>query len=362
MRILSHRRWTLNEWSTMFEEIYEIRNLSLSPEKVLHRLIEETAELVKPVLTLDLKELRWCLADIIAWVCAFANKYKIDLQEIMLKYIEDPPGKMGKLQGLSPGKIIGKSQPETFEDWQRYLGYIYQNENRNITPELIISRLIEDVGITSRSLRTHKESSIIKKNLAGVLAWTIALANKFQLRMGETTYRMQIDDIVYEKYPYYCHRCKKRQCRCFKLSTVFISYTTDTKDEMTQVRTMIENRLNLKVEVFEKFGKAYRRMRMVEAFNRINRSDGAVILLKNRWSENVWAELIKILEVMDEDNVWICAQKAKKKGQDKLQLMMKDIEHFHRIDYYSRTSELVSFLEEEIAKRIEELKQLEERL
>ena len=77
----------------MFKEIYEIRNLSLSPEKALHRLIEETAELVKPVLILDLKELRWCLADIIAWVCAFANKCKIDLQEIMLKYIETPQEK-----------------------------------------------------------------------------------------------------------------------------------------------------------------------------------------------------------------------------------------------------------------------------
>lgn len=356
---MSHRRWTLNEWSTMFKEIYEIRNLSLSPEKVLHRLIEETAELVKPVLTLDLKELRWCLADIIAWVCAFANKCKIDLQEIMLKYVETPPGKMNALGSLSPDKIIGKSQPETFEDWQRYLGYIYRSENQNITPELIISKLIEDVGVTSRSLRTHKDISLIKKNLAGVLAWTIALANKFQMRIDETTYKMQIDDIVYEKYPYYCHRCKKRECRCFKLSIVFISYTTDTKNEMTQVRTMIENRLNLKVEVFEKFEKAYRRMRMVEAFNVINRSDGAVILLKNRWSENVWAELVKILEVIDEDNVWICAQKTKKKRQGKLQLMIKDIEHFHRIDYYSKTSELTSFLEEEIMKRIKELKQLE---
>jgi NTP pyrophosphatase (non-canonical NTP hydrolase) len=120
----------------MFKEIYEIRNLSLSPEKVLRRLIEETAELVKPVLTLDLKEIRWCLTDIIAWVCAFANKSKIDLQKIMLKYMENPPGKVGKSKGIAPIEVIRKLQPETFEGWQRYLGYIYRNENQNITPEL----------------------------------------------------------------------------------------------------------------------------------------------------------------------------------------------------------------------------------
>ena len=53
----------------------------------------------------------------------------------------------------------------------------------------------------------------------------------------------------------------------------------------------------------------------MELSTQINRSDSAVILLKNHWSENVWAGLIKILEVMDEDNVWIGAQKTKKKRQ-----------------------------------------------
>lgn len=353
---MSHRRWTLNEWSTMFKEIYETRNLPLTPEKVLHRLIEETAELVKPVLTLDLKELKWSLADIIAWTCAFANKYGIDLQEIMLKYIENPPGKN---ESTEPAKVIDKSEPETFEDWQRYLGYLYRRENRNITPELIISKLIEDVGTTSRSLRTHSDISIIKNNLAGVLAWTIALANKFQIRVNETSYQMQIDDIVYAKYPNFCHRCREKPCRCFRLSTIFISYTTDTHEEMIRVKDLIENNLKLKVEVFEKLGKAFRKMRMVEVFNAINRSDGAVILLKNRWSENVWAEFIKIIEVMDENNVWICVQSRKKKRENKLQLMIEDIKHFHRIDPYSKTSDLPPFLEDEIRKRIAELKQLE---
>lgn len=103
---------------------------------------------------------------------------------------------------------------------------------------------------------------------------------------------------------------------------------------------------------------------MVEAFNAINRSDGAVVLLKNRWSENVWAELIEILKVMDENNVWICVQDKKKtkKKESKLQLMLEDIEHFHKMHYYSETSQLLGFLRNVISKRIEELKKLETKI
>ena len=350
---MSHRRWTIGEWSAMFKEIYDIRNLSLSAEQTLHRLIEETAELVKPILLYNVKEIKWCLPDIVAWLCAFANKCRIDLQEIMIKYVESPPGKLGKKIGISSVDIIGKEQPETFEDWQRYLAFIYRSENENIPPELMISKLIEDVGMTSRSLRIRRDVSVVKKNLAGALAWTIALANKFQIK---------VDDSVYKKYPNYCFRCRSKPCKCFRLSTIFISYSTDTHEEMLQVKDLIEESLKLNVEVFEKLGPAFHRMRMVEAFNAINRSDGAVILLKNRWSENIWAELIEILKVIDENNIWICAQDKKKKRRSKLQFMLKDVEHFHKIYYCSETSQLLDFLRKEITKRTEELKKLESKI
>lgn len=338
----------------MFKDIYEIRNLCLSPEQTLHRLIEEIAELVRPVLLYDIKEIRWCLPDVVAWLCAFATKWRIDLQEIMTKYLENPPGKL-KQADLQPIDIIGRKRVESLEDWQRYLAFVYRSENTNIPPELMISKIIEDVGMTSRSLRTRRNISVVKDHLAGVLAWTFALASKFQI---------EIDDVIYKKYPNYCFRCRTRPCKCFRLSAIFISYTTDTTEEMLQAKVLIESDLNLRVEVFEKLGPAFRRMRMVEAFNTINRSDGAVVLLKNRWSENVWAELIEILKVIDEDNVWICVQDKKKtrKKESKLQLMLKDIEHFHKIHYYSKTSQLLQFLKEEISKRIEELKELESKI
>jgi NTP pyrophosphatase (non-canonical NTP hydrolase) len=350
---MSYKRWTLLEWSAMFKEVYELRNLSLSPGQTLHRLIEETAELVKPILLYDMKEIKWCLPDIVAWLCAFVNIYKIDLQEIMVgRYIKNPPGKLGRT--ASPVEVLGQGieQPETFDDWQVYLGFIYRDENANIPPELMVSKLIEDVGMTSRNLRTHQDISIVKKSLAGVLAWTIALANKFQIG---------IDNIVYKKYPNYCFRCRSRPCKCFQLSTIFISYTTDTHEEMLRVKDLIENDLKLEVEVFEKLGPAFHRMRMIEAFNAINRSNGAVVLLKDRWSENVWAELIEILKVTDENNVWICVQNNKKKKRGKLKFMLEDVKHFHRIDYYSETPQLLRFLKKEIDGRIEDLQKLKKK-
>jgi NTP pyrophosphatase (non-canonical NTP hydrolase) len=348
---MSYRRWTLREWSGVFKEIYEIRNLPLSPEQTLHRLIEEAAELVKPILLYNRKEIKWGLPDIVAWSCAFANKCQLDIQEIMERYVEDPPGKSNIDNKLSPISIIGKEDAETFEDWQRYLAVVYRNENTNITPELMESRLIEDVGMTSRGLRTKQGISEIKNSLAGVLAWTIALANKFQIKL---------DDVTYSKYPNYCFRCRNRPCRCFRLSSVFISYTTDTMKEMEKVKNLVEKDLKLNVEVFPKLGPAYRRMRMVEAFNAISRSDGAIILLKNHWSENVWAELIEILKVIDENNIWICVSSSKKTG--KLKYLLEDVKHFHNIHCYSNMSTLLRFIKEKVNDRIMELKKLEAKM
>jgi NTP pyrophosphatase (non-canonical NTP hydrolase) len=336
--------WTLPEYSALFREIYEPRNLWLSREQTLHRLIEEIAEIVKPIFIYNLKEIKWDLPDILAWVCAFSNKCNIDLQEIMIKYIEKPPGKTEGYK-LLPFDVIGVETPETLEDWQRYLSLLYKNENANMPPELIISKLIEDVGLTSRKLRTRSDFSEIKRHLAGVIAWTMALASKFDIKL---------DDVVYAKYPNYCFRCRSKPCRCFKLSTIFISYTMDTKDEMRLIKKMLEDQ-NLKVFTFEILEPSFRRLRMVEAFDAINRSDGAIVLLKNHYSENVWAETIEILKTIDENNVWICAKKQQKRKRNKLQAMVKDLECSHMIEYYSDEKQLVSNLKNAVKERIEEL-------
>lgn len=324
----------------------------MSAEQALHRLIEEIAELVKPVLLYDRKKIKWALPDIVAWLCAFANHFKLDLDEMMIKYLETPPGKPKDVQHIQPRDIIGKDEPETLEDWQRYLSVVYRRENENIPPDLMISKIVEDVGLTSRDLRTRKDVATIKESLAGAFAWAIALANKFQVKL---------DDAIYEKYPNYCFKCRSKPCKCSRLSTFFISYTEDTASTMNIVRNMIEQDLKLKVEVFGNLGPGFHRLRMVEAFNAIDRSDGAVILLQARWSQNVWAELVEILKTIDENNVWVYALESRKRIDPELKIMLEDIKHFHQIRYCSVPSDLAKQLKADIEKRLQELQQLDEK-
>lgn len=344
-----YRNWTLNEWTTLFLEIYERRNLSLSREEILHRLIEETAELVKPVLVFRRREIKTCLPDIIAWVFAFANKCKIDVDRILRRYIQNPPGKTAEFANIIPSlmkNIVGKDEPETIEDWQRVLGFLYRDENENITPELMISRLIEDLGSASRHLRIRENFAEVEEEIAGVLAWTIALANKFGLK---------IDDALYGKYPNVCHKCRTKPCRCFLLSTVFVSYAKDTEREMQQVKKIVEEELCLEIDVFERLGPHYDDIRMVEALDAIHRSDGGIILLKNIYSENVRVELLVMLSQMEKNNVWICVQGKKDRKIKKLRDMLAEIERSHFVKYYSSRDNLHDYLKDAIAKRLESL-------
>jgi len=341
---MAHRLWSLEQWKKVFRDIYEFQNLHYSLDEVLHRLIEESAELVRPILTYNKKQIKRHLPDIFGWVCAFANKYNIDLERAMeSKYVQTPPGKPKWLR-LPPSDVTGRVRLETLEDWQRYLGSLYKYENENISPTLILSRLIEDIGITSRNLRKREDHGCTRDKLTGVLGWTIALANKFQIRL---------DDTAWKKYPNFCWKCQSKPCKCFSLTTIFISYTTDTEEEMLKVKNLIGEQLKLRHKAFEELGPAFQKVRMVEVFHAINKSDGAVVLVKKRWSEKVYAELMHILTVMDKHNVWICAHKDSKRDRE-LQDLLKELQLHHRIDYYQNIRELIAKMRSNIRNRLRE--------
>ena len=326
--------------------------MSLTNEQVLQRLVEEIAEIVKPVYIFNLERIKWVLPDIIARVCAFADKCHINLGEIMCKYIESPPGKLNLKTRIKPQNIIGNEYPETFEDWQLYLAVVYRNENANITPSTTVLKIIEDIGKTSRSLRIGNNSAIVKKHLAGVLAWTITLANKFDIK---------IDDVIYNRYPNKCGRCQSKPCNCFGLSKMFISYTQDTTKELLSVKSLL-TQLDLKAEAFDRFGPNFYWINMSNVFNAIYESDGAIVLLKDQWSEKDRAELLEIFNRLDEKNVWIFVKKGKKTKINELKNMLDEIEQFHKIQYYSTEKQLVQFLRNGIQKRVGELKEIAARI
>ena len=244
--------------------------MSLTNEQVLQRLVEEIAEIVKPVCIFNLERIKWVLPDIIAWICTFADKCHIDLGEIMCYYIENPPGKFNLTTRIKPQNIIRKEYPETFEDWQLYLAVVYRNENAKITPSTTVLKIIEAIGKTSRSLRIGLNIANVKKHLAGVLAWTITLANKFDIK---------IDDVIYDRYPNKCARCQNKPCKCFGLSTMFISYMKDTTKESLSVKDLL-TQLDLKAEAFDRLGPNFYRINMSNVFSTIYESDGAIVPIK----------------------------------------------------------------------------------
>jgi len=328
--------------------------MSLTNEQVLQRLVEEIAEIIKPVYVFNIERIKWVLPDIIAGICAFADKCHIDLGEIMCKYIENPPGKLNLKTRINPQNIVGTEYPDTFsfEDWQLYLGVVYRDENANITPSTAVLKIIEDIGKTSRSLRIGRNISNVKNHLAGVLAWTITLANKFHIR---------IDDVIYTRYPNKCARCQSRPCKCFGLSSMFISYAEDTTKELLSVKDLLA-KLDLKAEAFDRLGPNFYRINMSNIFNAIYESDGAIVLLKDQWSEKDRAELLEIFNRLDEKNIWIFAKKGKKTKINELKKMLEEIEQVHKIHYYSNEKQLVQSLRKGIQRRVGELKEIAARI
>jgi len=349
---LSYRRWTLPEYTALFKEIYEIRYKSLTNEQVLQRLVEEIAEIVKPVYVFNVEKIKWILPDIIASISAFADKCHIDLGEIMGNYIENPPRKLNLKTRIKPQTIIRNEYPETFEDWQLYLAVLYRNENANIAPSTTMLKIIEDIGKISRSLRIGLDIAIVKKHLAGVLAWTITLANKFQIK---------IDDVTYNRYPNKCGKCQSKPCKCFGLSAMFISYTMDTTEELQSVKELLIQ-LDLKAETFDRLGPNFYRIGMSEVFNAIYKSDGAIVLVKDQLSEKDRTELLEIFNTMNEKNVWIFVKKGKKTKNNELKRMLEEIKQFHKIEYYSNKKQLVQSLKKGIQIRVGELKEISARI
>jgi NTP pyrophosphatase (non-canonical NTP hydrolase) len=332
----------------MFKEIFEIRYMSLTNEQLLQRLVEELTEIIEPVYVFNLERIKWVLPDIIAGICAFADKRHIDLGEIMCKYIKNPPGKLNVPTKNTLKDIVGTEHTDlfSFEDWQLYLGVLYRDENANITPSTTVLKIIEDIGKTSRSLRLGRNIANVKKHLAGVLAWTITLANKFDIK---------IDDVIYNRYPNKCARCQSKPCKCFGLSKMFISYTQDTTKELLSVKDLL-TQLELEAAASDRLGPNFYRRNMSNVFNAIYESDGAIVLLKDQWSEKDRDELLEIFNRMDKKNVWIFVKKGKKTKINELKKMLEEIEQLHKINIYSDEKQLVQSLRKGIQIRVGELR------
>jgi len=127
---------------------------------------------------------------------------------------------------------------------------------------------------------------------------------------------------------------------------------------MKMIRKLLDES-NLKAKKLEDLGSTFRRNRIVEAFNAINESDGAIVLLGKEWSANVHAEFTEIFRVFDKDNVKIYAKAVSDSERDpRLRDLLKDIEQLHEIYYYPDDEKLQEIVTNNLTDKLRELHEL----
>ncbi len=84
--------------------------------------------------------------------------------------------------------------------------YFHQDRERGI--EKTFMWLIEEIGELSNVLREENfDKEKISEEIADIIAWTISLANLFEI---------DVEKALLDKYPNKCVKCNKNPCECAK--------------------------------------------------------------------------------------------------------------------------------------------------
>lgn len=215
---------TLREWQAMFGTIYGDRNSKVPfPELWLH-LMEEAGQVAEDLRKEKFKRLSYDLPDVFAWLCAFANKYSVDLSDVVWNkfpavcpYCEreehciciagsypdyEPPR-------LNDFRLRADKKPEKFEGWENMFRKIYGNVNRTLPYFAIGFHLMEEIGEVAKEIRVDDREKC-KEELADVFAWIIGMVLKVQLDFNDFVFT----DELWATYPGICKDCKNEKCNC----------------------------------------------------------------------------------------------------------------------------------------------------
>lgn len=95
--------------------------------------------------------------------------------------------------------------PNSLSEWQRMFDEIYGAANRQLEPEVIWMKVVEELGEVATDLRKENYSAL-EKDLPDVFAWLCAFAERMS---------RNVEDTVWAKYPGVCPYCLKPEfCVC----------------------------------------------------------------------------------------------------------------------------------------------------
>lgn len=361
--------WTLYKWEDMFRDIYESQNKSQSAEEIWFRMIEEVSELVQPVQNQKFGTIENELPDLFAWLLAFTSKEEIDLQEALWDKFEDGCPSCGRTEGCNcllevdqPGRRAGsreqiqdfKQEPNNLDEWQTYFREIYGDANDELPPNLLLSKLMEDIGLVSKYLRRKRSSGQVEWKVSSVFAWIVGLCNRYSSPDGG---EIKLSDITSDKYHYRCPKCGKNPCECIYLTDIFISYPGELEDEMETVKDVLEGE-NLNVHVFPAFRKDLSEGRVYEALSAIEESDAGVVLLGDRFSTPVFTEYHQLIHKKNRDFVFCYIHESDSEREDDQRDFIKEIRTSQMALTFGDMEELESMLSDDIHSAIETAQKL----
>ena len=345
-------RWTLAHWEKMFSDIYGDRNRASDKEQIWARMVEEVGELVDPMDKEKIREIENGIPDLFAWMMAFTHKSGIDLQAETWKKFQKGCPSCGAANDCTCGIVENthgkperkrtvveayKKEPSTLDEWQSFFAELYGKANERDRPLSLLTRLTEDIGGVARALRKRLPADEIGWKLGSVLAWLLAICNRYSATgKGE----FKLSELVWKKYEYRCPSCMQPHCKCVILGSLFISYAKELEAEMMELKSLAEKEFGLKVYVFPDLGPDFSKSgRMPAAFDAIDVADAAIILLGKTFSPRVYAEAVEIMHKKFREYVFPYAKEET--GRDaELSELIKELRMIHRCTGYRDSNEL----------------------
>ncbi|MBI2109130.1 MAG: hypothetical protein HYT93_03045 [Parcubacteria group bacterium] len=220
---------TVPEFQAMFEHIYgAVNRKHYSDDHLVRRLMEE----INVAMELARKDRRDAFAiqlpNIYSWYNAVANRYGIDLQEVLWKKYpgicsyclresncvcgiehpeiskEDKAILLRRLRREREGR-----EPKTLREHQELHARLYRWQNERIMPIQVVAHLAEEAGELSRDLRHCKSGEADDDacgEMADIASWMFATATRLSLS--------PIDDLVWQRFSYECDLCHSDECQC----------------------------------------------------------------------------------------------------------------------------------------------------
>ena len=313
----AHRRWLLSEWQRLFDDIYGSANRASGEVGIAFRMLEEVGEVVKECRSRNSAQLKYHLPDIIAWLCALCSVRELRLTDVVWeRYQGGCPScrsrpclcmpvpsaalpRVESVRALSKRERKTARSPEdlfaaddrTIGQWEEDLDAIYGARNNSLDWIEIAARVTEHTAAIAKIIRQRQDIVELRRRIADVFAWTLGIWNS--VRSYGVTPESSFSDLLFDKYPNWCPKCRQRPCTCPRpITRVFISsgMRTDESRELRDAAYEVLREHRLEPVRFEDFKGQFFFDQEAEAIRRLSECDALLLILESDLTMPVYAE------------------------------------------------------------------------